>query len=48
MTQTTTRKLDVGDLFPSFTLTTVNGPTLHLPEDTSGRWCVFQVYRAHW
>jgi hypothetical protein len=42
------RQLNAGDLFPEYVVQTVDGRTLHIPEDSSGEYSVFLFYRGHW
>jgi peroxiredoxin len=42
------RQLNVGDRFPEYRVQTVDGWTLHLPQDLSGEYSVLLFYRGHW
>jgi hypothetical protein len=42
------KQLNVGDRFPEYVVQTVNGPTLHLPQDLSGEYSVLIFYRGGW
>jgi peroxiredoxin len=42
------KQLNMGDLFPEYTVTTVDGPTLHLPQDLFGEYSVLIFYRGSW
>ena len=41
-------QLNVGDLFPQYEIQTVQGKTLHIPEDFSGEYSVLLFYRGGW
>ncbi|MDF1665210.1 MAG: hypothetical protein P1V97_25835 [Planctomycetota bacterium] len=45
MTQTETKKLDAGDLFPAMSLSLASGDTLALP---TKKWSVLLFYRGLW
>jgi hypothetical protein len=40
--------LNVGDAFPRYDVRTVQGESLHLPDDLSGDYSVVLFYRGHW
>jgi peroxiredoxin len=42
------RQLDAGDVFPDYQVQTVDGRTLHLPQDLSGEYAVLIFYRGGW
>lgn len=42
------RQLNVGDLFPEYTVQTVDGRTLHLPRNLTGEYSVLIFYRGGW
>jgi hypothetical protein len=42
------KQLNMGDLFPESVVQTVNGRTLHLPQDLSGEYSVLIFYRGGW
>jgi peroxiredoxin len=42
------RQLDAGDVFPDYQVQTVDGRTLHLPQDLSGDYAVLIFYRGGW
>ena len=42
------KQLNMGDLFPQYTVQTVDGRTLHLPQDLSGEYSVLIFYRGSW
>ena len=42
------KQLNMGDLFPEYTVLTVNGRTPHLPQDLSGEYSVLIFYRGSW
>jgi peroxiredoxin len=42
------KQLNMGDLFPEYTVQTVDGRTLHLPQDLSGEYSVLIFYRGSW
>jgi hypothetical protein len=42
------KQLNMGDLFPEYTVSTVDGRTLHLPQDLAGEYSVLIFYRGSW
>jgi peroxiredoxin len=42
------KQLNMGDLFPEYTVQTVEGWTLHLPQGLSGEYSVLIFYRGGW
>ncbi len=42
------RQLNVGDLFPEYSVQSVQGKLLHIPEDLSREYSVLLFYRGHW
>jgi peroxiredoxin len=42
------KQLNVGDLFPEYTVQTVAGRTLHPPRDLTGEYSVLLFYRGGW
>ena len=40
-------QLNVGDPFPYYDIQTIQGKTLHIPEDLSGEYSVLLFYRGH-
>lgn len=42
------KQLNMGDLFSEYVVQTVNGRTLHLPQDLSGEYSVLIFYRGGW
>jgi hypothetical protein len=42
------KKLDMGDRFPSLTLTLVGGGALSIPDDLDADYNVILFYRGHW
>ena len=42
------RELNAGDLFPEYTVRTVDGRTLHFPQDLSGEYSALVFYRGGW
>jgi hypothetical protein len=42
------RQLNFGDLFPEYTVRTVSGQTLRLPQDLSGEYSAIIFYRGGW
>jgi len=42
------RQLNFGDVFPSYEVQTVQGMTLHIPEDFSGEYSIILFYRGGW
>ena len=42
------KKLGVGDAFPSITLDLVNGGTIDLPGGLASKYGVILFYRGHW
>ena len=43
-----TRQLSVGDTFPEYTVQTVSGQTLNIPQDLKGEYSVLLFYRGWW
>jgi len=41
-------QLNMGDLFPEYTVPALDGRTLHLPQDLSGEYSVLIFYRGSW
>ncbi|HEU4343163.1 MAG TPA: hypothetical protein VFU31_16545 [Candidatus Binatia bacterium] len=39
---------NTGDLFPEYSVQTVDGQTLHLPRDLTGEYSVLIFYRGGW
>lgn len=48
MAQDAARKLDAGIPFPELALSLIDGSSLRIPSDLSGRWAVLLLYRGHW
>lgn len=42
------KQLNPGDPFPQFTVATVGGPTLSIPNDLNGEYAVIIYYRGIW
>ena len=42
------KQLNIGDLFPEYTVQTVGGGTLHLTRDLTGEYSVLLFYRGGW
>jgi peroxiredoxin len=42
------RQLNPGDPFPAYTVKTVDGTTLTVPQDLAGEYVVLLFYRGHW
>lgn len=42
------KQLNVGDLFPEYTVRTVDGRTFHLPRDLEGVYSVLIFFRGGW
>jgi peroxiredoxin len=42
------KQLNMGDLFPEYVVQTVDGRTLHIPQDLSGEYSVLIFYRGNW
>ena len=42
------KQLNLGDLFPEYVVQTVDGRTLHLPQDLSRDYSVLIFYRGGW
>jgi peroxiredoxin len=42
------KQLNVGDLFPEYTVCTVDGRTRNLPRDLAGDYSVLIFYRGGW
>ncbi len=42
------RQLNVGDLFPEYSVQTVGGRTFNLPRDLAGEYSVLIFYRGGW
>ena len=42
------KQLNTGDLFPEYAVPTVDGRTLHLPQDLSGEYSALIFYRGSW
>jgi peroxiredoxin len=42
------KQLNVGDPFPEYEVRTVDGHTLHLPQDLTGEYSVLIFYRGGW
>ena len=42
------KQLNMGDFFPQYVVQTVEGRTLHLPQDLSGEYSVLIFYRGGW
>ena len=47
-TETTAKKLQQGDRFPSLTLKLVTGETVRIPDEMTGRYAALLFYRGHW
>jgi hypothetical protein len=43
-----TVRLDAGVAFPRMNWRTVDGESLVVPDDFTGRWVVLLIYRGHW
>ena len=41
-------QLNVGQTFPDFEVSTVDGKTLKIPEDLAGEYSVLLFYRGGW
>jgi peroxiredoxin len=48
MGETMGEKLQQGDRFPSINLKLVNGGTIEIPCQMSGRYVALLFYRGHW
>lgn len=48
MAQTTTPKLDMGDRFPTLSLTMVGENILTLPNDLTANQTILLIYRGKW
>jgi peroxiredoxin len=42
------KQLNMGDVFPGYTVRMVDGRTLHLPQDLTGEYSVLIFYRGSW
>jgi peroxiredoxin len=42
------KQLNMGDVFPEYTVHTVDGRTLQIPQDLSGEYSVLILYRGSW
>ena len=42
------RQLNMGDLFPEYTVNTVDGTTLKIPQELPGEYTVLLFYRGEW
>ena len=42
------QQLNVGDLFPEYGVSTVDGNTLNIPADLTGEYSVLLFYRGGW
>ena len=42
------KQLNMSDVFPEYTVHTVDGRTLHLPQDLSREYSVLIFYRGSW
>jgi hypothetical protein len=42
------KQLNMSDLFPEYVVQTVDGRTLHLPQDLTGEYSVLTFYRGGW
>jgi peroxiredoxin len=42
------KQLNMGDVFPEYTVHLVDGRTLRLPHDLSGEYSVLIFYRGSW
>ena len=41
-------KLQQGDRFPPLTLNLIDGGSIRIPDDLSGRYTALLFYRGHW
>jgi len=48
MAQTGSPKLDVGDRFPTMTISLLNGDSVTLPDKLDAEFTVFLGYRGKW
>jgi len=42
------KQLNTGDVFPEYVVDTVDGRTLHIPQDLSKEYSVLIFYRGGW